>query len=210
MRAQPRLDGLVMVNVELLPARVRPPTARASDGPPGGLTGCGPTDRRQSPAPPIAGTSLRSAAILPHRQPGTAVRPTTGRSVQPEPAVLIQPEAAGSSIPCRMPASSSAVASIRTGTAPTRTTDGGPLEQSTIVDGRPPLVRPPSRISSHASPMADSAASASRASGSPERLADVVGSGPSIRDRARGVGWSGTRTPSVAVPAVRAGWSGHL
>ena len=39
------------------------------------------------------------------------------------------------------------------------------------------------------------------ASGTPERFADVVGSGPTPRARARGASWSGTRRPIVGAAA---------
>ena len=52
-----------------------------------------------------------------------------------------------------------------------------------------------------ASPSARRSPAASRASGSPETLAEVVGSGPRSRARARGASWSGTRTPIVGAPA---------
>ena len=45
-------------------------------------------------------------------------------------------------------------------------------------------------------------AAASVASGKPDTFADVVGSGPTSRARARGASWAGTRRPMVPVPPV--------
>ncbi len=74
--------------------------------------------------------------------------------------------------------------------------------QSTTVDAGPPRIGPPSMTSATASPSMAATSFASRASGCPDRLADVVGSGPSADASARGAGWSGTRTPIVGVPAA--------
>ena len=41
-----------------------------------------------------------------------------------------------------------------------------------------------------------------RNSGSPDRLADVTGIGPTAAASACGQGWSGTRTPTVGAPLV--------
>ena len=60
--------------------------------------------------------------------------------------------------------------------------------RSTTVDASPPADGPPSRIRSIASPSSASISSASRASGSPDRLAEVVGSGPSARRERAGRG----------------------
>ena len=49
---------------------------------------------------------------------------------------------------------------------------------------------------------------ASRASGRPETLAEVVGSGPTAAASARGASWSGTRNPMVGVPPVSAAGNG--
>ena len=71
---------------------------------------------------------------------------------------------------------------------------------------RPPT-GPPSRIRSTASPSGATTSAADRASGSPDRFAEVVGSGPTAAASARGAGWSGTRRPIVGAPPVRTGGS---
>ncbi len=88
--------------------------------------------------------------------------------------------------PCRTPARSRIRTTSASGTAPTRRTRGKSPEQSTTVDAGPPWATPPSRIRSTASPSCARISAASRASGSPERLAEVVGSGPTPRARVRG------------------------
>ena len=55
-----------------------------------------------------------------------------------------------------------------------------------------------------ASPSWLAISAASRASGWPETLAEVVGSGPTAAASARGAAWSGTRRPIVGAPPVSA------
>ena len=88
--------------------------------------------------------------------------------------------------------------------AGSRTT--GP-DASTTVDGMPPGAGPPSRIRSMSGPMSARISAAVEASGCPDTLAEVTGSGPSARASARGAGWSGTRSPIVDAPPVRAAGS---
>ena len=51
------------------------------------------------------------------------------------------------------------------------------------------------------SPSCATMPAASVASGTPETLADVIGSGPTPRASVRGASWSGTRSPIVGAPA---------
>ena len=61
-----------------------------------------------------------------------------------------------------------------------------------------------------ASPSWARISAASRASGSPDTLAEVVGSGPTAAASARGAAWSGTRSPIVGAPPVSAAGSGDV
>ena len=79
---------------------------------------------------------------------------------------------------CGIPASSSAAASTLGSIAPGRRIAGRSVVQSTTVEAGPPRIGPPSMTSAIASPRVAATSAASRASGWPERLADVVGSGP--------------------------------
>src|SRR6185369_14399295 len=91
----------------------------------------------------------------------------------------------------------SAASTASMGTAPARRIRGGSTEQSTIVDGGPPWAAPPSRTRATASPSWSRISAASRASGTPDTFADVVGSGPTAAASERGASWSGTRRPIV-------------
>ena len=72
-------------------------------------------------------------------------------------------------------------------TAPARRMMARAPVQSTTVEGTPPRERPPSTIRSTCSPRTRATDSASRHSCSPDRFAEVVGSGPSALAIVRGV-----------------------
>ena len=87
--------------------------------------------------------------------------------------------------------------------APTRRMVGPSPDTSTTVEADPPSDGPPSRI--ELDPIAERPPDllGIPATGPPERLADVVGSGPRARASVRGASWSGTRRPIVDRPPVR-------
>ncbi len=81
--------------------------------------------------------------------------------------------------------------------------------QPTTVEGIPPVEGPPSSTSSILPSNWASTSCASRGLGPPDRLADVVASGPAARSSSRAKAWSGIRMPIEKSGDKLAGNSGR-
>ena len=133
-----------------------------------------------------AACSLRAASV-----PVTARRLPRPRRALARPAIA----ASSSATDRRMDAS---IAPLR------RTVEPPSASTATTLEGTPPRTGPSSMTTATEAPSAATSSAAVRASGSPERLAEVTASGPRSRASARGTAWSGMRTPSEPRPPVSA------